>query len=90
MAGPKETVYDERIAPLMTQIIVLCHEHKINMLATYALDPTEDGSVLRCTTSLPIDKDDEEGHALVCKLHDIVYPPPPRFMSMIFTSGGGT
>lgn len=29
----KEQVYDEKIAPLMTQIIAICQEHKIAMLA---------------------------------------------------------
>ena len=53
----KEQVYDERIAPLMTQIIEVCREHKIAMLATFAI-PTPDDNTLACTTHLP----DESGN----------------------------
>jgi hypothetical protein len=48
----KEEVYDEEIAPLMTQIIAICKEHKINTHATFLLD--EDGAV---TTNLKLDGD---------------------------------
>lgn len=75
MTGPKETAYDERIAPLMTQIIALCQEHKINMYASYMLDPREDGeAIIRCTTALPIDEADEEGIAAVRRLTDVSGP----------------
>ena len=52
----KEQIYDEKIAPLMTQIIAICQEHRIAMLATYAI-PTEEAPDLACTTHLP----DESG-----------------------------
>lgn len=48
----KEAIYDEKIAPLMTQIIAICNEHHIPMLATfqYKLDGGGDGGL--CTTAL--------------------------------------
>ena len=48
----KEQVYDEKVAPLMTQIIEICKESGIAMLASFAI-PTEEDSGLRCTTCLP-------------------------------------
>jgi hypothetical protein len=48
-----ESVYDEQIAPLMTQIIDICREHRIPMLATfqYGADAGEGGRF--CTTAIP-------------------------------------
>lgn len=43
----KEQVYDATINPLMAQIIEICKEHKIPVLATFHL-----GDDLHCTTSL--------------------------------------
>ena len=34
----KEEVYDSQISPLMAQIISICKEHKIAMLADFTLD----------------------------------------------------
>jgi hypothetical protein len=52
----KEQVYDEQIAPLMDQVIAICRDRKIAMLATFAI-PTEEDNDLSCTTHLP----DESG-----------------------------
>lgn len=86
MPTPKENAYDSIISPLMTQIIAACQEYKINMFATFALDLNEDGRVLRCTTSLPLDREDAEGFALVEQLHNIVKPPPPMFSAYTIIS----
>jgi len=48
MAQNKEDVYDQKIAPLMTQIIDICKEHQIPMFATY-----EYASGDFCDTILP-------------------------------------
>lgn len=48
-----ESVYDERIAPLMSQIIAVCKEHKLPMLATFQYQRTEENGEGFCTTSLP-------------------------------------
>lgn len=65
MIGPKEAVYDAEISPLMAQIVAICKAHKINMAATFALDPADEegneGPMFR-TTVLPVDPTDEDGH----------------------------
>jgi len=35
----KERVYDEKIAPLMSQVLKICTDHKIGVVTTFALDP---------------------------------------------------
>ena len=47
----KEQIYDEQISPLMTKIIEICKEHKIDMLATFAI-PTEGDEDLRCSSAV--------------------------------------
>lgn len=42
---PRESIYDARISPLMTQIIAVCKEAGIPMYASFALDGD-----LACTT----------------------------------------
>lgn len=48
----KEEAHDAKISPLMTEIIAICREHGIAMVASYAI-PTEEDESLRCTTLLP-------------------------------------
>ena len=55
----EEAVYDERIAPLMTQIISICKEHRIPMVAQFVYGNTEEEALL-CTTSLPAAAFDRE------------------------------
>ena len=47
----KEQVYDEKISPLMAQIIKECHEHKISMVCTFSI-PNDEDPDLECTTAL--------------------------------------
>lgn len=47
----KEQIYDERIAPLMAQILDICKAHKIAMVASFAI-PIAEYSGLRCTSAL--------------------------------------
>lgn len=53
----KEQIHDAQISPLMDQIIAICREHKIAMLATFFI-PTEGDDGLACTSHLP----DETGN----------------------------
>lgn len=53
----KEQAYDDKINPLMAQIIEICHEHKIAMVASFAI-PTEDDADLFCSTST-VDENEE-------------------------------
>lgn len=96
MSGPKETAYDQRIAPLMTQIIALCHEHKINMAATFALDPNHseecyDGcdceEPIYCTTVLGVDESDKPGHQRILACRTVMCPPNPYFAAFTITTG---
>lgn len=47
-----ETVYDEQIAPLMTQIIAICREHNLPMVASFAYRQDEEGGASFCSTVL--------------------------------------
>lgn len=47
-----EAVYDEQISPLMTQIIAICKEHKIPMIASFAYQHNEESGIGHCATCL--------------------------------------
>jgi len=52
----KESIYDEKISPLMTEIIKICKENNIDMLASFKLDwSDENESYLKCTTLIAPD-----------------------------------
>lgn len=52
----KEQVYDEKISPLMRQVIEICQEHNIGMIADFEI-PNDEDSDLCCTSSTPGDGD---------------------------------
>lgn len=54
----KEQVYDESIEPLVAQIIAICKENHIAMLATFAI-PTDADADLACTSMLPDETGDK-------------------------------
>ena len=56
--GPKEVVYDEKIAPLMAQIIAIANESKINLGAAFYLDIRDDQPIV-CRTVIAPDADDK-------------------------------
>lgn len=47
----KEQVYDTLLHPLMDQILSICREHKIAMIASFAI-PTQADPDLHCTSLL--------------------------------------
>ena len=50
----KEKIYDDKIAPLMKEVIKICKEEGINALAQFYLaEETDDASDLHCTTYIP-------------------------------------
>ena len=62
----QEQIYDEKIAPLMAQIIDLCKEYRMPFVACFACpDGTEEGEDLRCTSYLLGDEQigNQEGFA---------------------------
>lgn len=52
----KEQVYDEKISPLMAQIIGICHKHNIGMIADFEI-PNDEDQDLCCTSATPGDGD---------------------------------
>lgn len=48
----KEHVYDSQISPLMTQIIEICKEHSIPMIASFTYAVCQERGPGRCTTLL--------------------------------------
>jgi hypothetical protein len=65
MPGPKETVYDNEIAPLMTKIIEISKRENIGMHATFFLDrfEGEDGEPDQhmCSTHIEHEDNDDIG-----------------------------
>lgn len=59
--GPKEKIYDEQIAPLMTQIIAICKEHGLGMHATFVLDGED-----TCHTHIPNTPPHPTLHLMYC------------------------
>lgn len=55
----KEQVYDEKIVPLMQQIIEVCQEHNIGMIADFEIPDDEDSDLWGwgCTSVLPSEND---------------------------------
>lgn len=78
----KEEAYDEFVSPLMQQVITLCKEHKINAFMTFALDVNDEGNVLWCTSSLPVDPDDVEGNQ---KIDEFLHVARPTSLFAAFT-----
>lgn len=65
----KESVYDEKIAPLMKQIISICKEEELPMVAQFYLkqqhpDADEENGAMYCTTTIIPSRDKiyEEHH----------------------------
>lgn len=50
-----ESVYDEKISPLMRQIIDICKEHNMPMVASFAYENSEEKGIGCCTTTLTFD-----------------------------------
>ena len=50
--GPREIVYDEQITPLMAQVIAICKQHGIPIVASFELDTDEEEGPLFVTTRI--------------------------------------
>lgn len=57
----KEQAYDNHIAPLMSEVIAICDQHKISMAAQFAL-PDEEHPDLVCSTCLVGNEYDSPKH----------------------------
>lgn len=59
----KDSVYDNRISPLMQQIIDICKEEGIPMLAQFYIQSADvhpNGKELYCTTTIPAEDNTPE------------------------------
>ncbi len=74
-----ESVYDEQIAPLMTQIIDICKRHSLPMAATF-----EYASDDFCTTTIPCDDRASDHMLRVCAA---MQPRRPHVLAITETSG---
>lgn len=79
----REANYDEKIAPLMAQIITICKADKIPMVASFDLTGPEDED-LRCTTILH--GEDWEAPDTFREVAGLLYPPPPSFVAFTIMS----
>ena len=70
----KETIYDERISPLMAQVIAICKDAGIACFATFDIS-TEDDPGFFCTTCLP-DGDGKFPDAIKDCEHRLYRPNP--------------
>lgn len=75
----KEKKYDERIAPLMTQIIEICKQEKIPFFASFYLkDATEENGAMYCTTNI-FDKETNNEPDKHKEMREIAYKRDPAF-----------
>ena len=84
----KEEFYDDKISPLMAQIIAMCKEGEIPMLADFALDWNDDEQHhLKCTTViLSEDLDPPEEMLQAARL---LRPPQRSPMMLTVRDGDG-
>lgn len=71
----KEAIYDEQIAPLMTEIIRICKENDLPAFAFFELtdgEENEDEGPLFCTTAIPTEWDS----GMVDRLREVAKPEP--------------
>jgi len=82
VSGPKETVYDEQISPLVKQINEICKEHGISVMSSFILDEHGDeesdnfGHAMTCLSYLPVEGDNEEELAKMRRAKAELRPQP--------------
>ncbi len=81
----KEQIYDEQIYPLMGQIIEICQQHKIALVAQFRIGNDESGEPLLCTSVLATDE--FEPTEMMKQTARILVPQPP--MAFAFTVSRG-
>lgn len=82
----KEQVYDEKIYPLMDQIIQICKENDMQMIFSCYLNTNEDGDY-RCTTYLKSQDQNCKSLDDAAKVIQLGYvAEKPYFSAMTITS----
>lgn len=79
----KEKFYDEKVAPLMKEIIAICKEHKIAMVASFAIPNDEDPELL-CTTALLAKRFEPVPEEFI-KFYDSIYSNRGTFVAITVT-----
>lgn len=74
-----ESVYDEQISPLMDQIIAICKQHNMPMLATF-----EYAADMACTTYIPFPGQSRELHVALDIIRNGV---PAQIMALTLVGG---
>jgi hypothetical protein len=86
----KEDIYDEKIYPLMAQILEICQAHHIAMVASFAT-PSDDDSELFCSSRVPDENQEYPGH--LKEISDIlvrtIRGEPSRVLMMTTTDKDG-
>lgn len=84
----KEQIYDDKISPLMTEIIKICKENDIKMVADFYLrEPTEEETEFHCTTALNANENTSERlKDLARVIYDGYVVQKPYFSAMTITS----
>jgi len=82
----REEVYDTLINPLMSQIIAICKEHKIPLLADFAIGHEGDEG-LKCTTALLAD--DMKPPAEMVRAFELLKPKSGGVMMITTEHGDG-
>jgi hypothetical protein len=82
---PKEVIYDEQMAPLITQLIQIAQEHKIALLLDADIGEV-DGDFF-CTTCIPSEQGTPERHKQSLTL---LKPPAPGVVMMTLTKADGS
>ena len=85
--GPKETVYDAELNPLIAKVIELCKEHGIVTFMHFELDDCGDDERVLCTTSIPPESDEDPGSQRIAKMRAAAFFKP-TFMGMTVTTTG--
>ena len=80
----KEEIYDNQISPIMRQILAICQEHKIAVLAEFCLGYDEDADDELCCTSALLTEDHEPTERIL-KAFDLL-KPRPSFIAFAITT----
>lgn len=86
----KEQVYDEKLAPLMAQIIDICRESKIAFVADFLIPNDEDDS-LHCTSFIV--EDEAKPDDVLLRAVEILKPrkrPSPLMLTTTHADGSKT
>ena len=85
----KQEIYDEKIAPLMAQIIAIAQDHKIAMVASFAI-PTEDNPDLFVSTRIKDENEEYPNFLLeMARILDRNSTAPAPLMNLTFEDSDG-